>query len=108
VASSAPGSVRSACSALRWWAAFADEVLCRNGRRLPPTDQELAAWSRLFWLAATFSNYVGYLRLGCHVLGIDASPSYGPLVRRAKASLLKQQAPPREKLFLDELSRPSS
>jgi hypothetical protein len=102
VACSAPGSVRSACSALRWWAAFADEVLGRNGHHLPPTDHDLAAWSRLFRSGATFSNYVGYLRLGCHVLGIDSSPSCGPLARRAKMSLQKHQAPPREKLFLDE------
>ena len=89
VASSAPGSVRSACSALRWWAAFADNVLNLGGRHLPPAERDLAAGSRLFKSAAAFSNYVGYLRLGCHVLGLDTAPSYGPLLRRAKASLVK-------------------
>ena len=73
VAGSAKGSLASAQSALRCWAAFSDQVLRADGNHLPPTAEGLACWSRLFRNSGTFSNYVGYLRLGCHVLGLDAS-----------------------------------
>ena len=102
VAGSAPGSVKSAQSALRWWAADSDVALGANGNHLPPTAEGLASWSRLFKSAATFSNYVGYLRLGSQMLGLDVSASYGPMVRRAKEALRKGQKPPRAKMFLRE------
>jgi hypothetical protein len=70
VVNSAPSSVRPARSALRWYAEFADEVLGAKGVHLPPSPQGLAAWSLLFRRAETFSNYIGYLRLGCHILGL--------------------------------------
>ena len=97
VAGSAKGSLASAQSALRCWASFADAVLNADGNHLPPTAEGLACWSRLFRIAGTFSNYVGYLRLGCHILGVDASCSYGPLLHRAKQELGRRQGPPRKK-----------
>ena len=102
VAGSAKGSLASAQSALRCWAAFSDQVLRADGNHLPPTAEGLACWSRLFRNSGTFSNYVGYLRLGCHVLGLDASCSYGPLVQRAKQELRSRQGPPRKKRFVRE------
>ena len=45
VAGSAPASIGSACSALKWWAAFADQVLSADGHHLPPSQQGLAAWA---------------------------------------------------------------
>ena len=64
VALSAPGSISSACSALRWRAAFADSALSADGDHLPPSVGGLTAWSRPFRNSATFTNYVNYLRMG--------------------------------------------
>ena len=102
VAGSAKGSLASAQSALRCWAAFSDYVLGASGNHLPPTAEGLACWSRLFRNANTFSNYVGYLRLGCHVLGLDTCSSYGPMVQRAKQEIKARQGPPRKKRFIQE------
>ena len=100
VVQSAAGSVASAKSALRSWAAFADEVLGAKGQHLPPTPRGLAAWSCFFRCSGTFANYVSYLKLGCHVLELDTSEVDGPLVKRAKAALKKRAAPPREKRYI--------
>ena len=104
VAGSARGSIPSALSALRWWAAFADDVLNADGAHLPPTDHGLACWSRLFRCASTFANYIGYLRLGCHVLGLDTAGTYGPLQNRAKQELKRRQGPPRQKRFIQQVT----
>ena len=103
-AGSARGSLASAQSALRWWAAFSDYVLGADGNHLPPTEKGLACWSRLFKNANTFANYVGYLRLGCHVMGLDTARSYGPLITRAKQEIKKRQGPPRTKRFIQEFT----
>ena len=92
---SAPGSIDSAKSALRCWAAFADGVLGMGGRHLPPTEAGLVAWSQCFAVPETFSNYIGYLRMGCQALGLDSSLVGGPLVKRAQAAIKKSQGPPR-------------
>ena len=67
---------------------------------MPPTPTGLAAWSQCFRSAATFANYVGYLKLGCHVLGIDAIGVDGPLLKRAKMALKKREAAPKERKFI--------
>jgi hypothetical protein len=94
IARSAAGSLSTAKSALRGWAAFADQVL---GEHLPPSARGLAAWSQCFRCSSTFSNYVSYLKLGCCVLGLDHGQVDGPLLKRAKAALKKRGAPPKEK-----------
>ena len=84
VVNSAPASIRSARSALRWYARFADEALGANGTHFPPSPEGLAAWSLLFKRADTYSNYIGYLRLGCDIMGLNTSPLNHMLVKRAK------------------------
>ena len=84
IARSAPGTISSAKSALRVWAAFADQSLDANGRRLPPSEEGLVAWSQCFHRAHTFSNYVSYLRLGCDILGVSSAGMDGPLLKRQK------------------------
>ena len=96
------GSLPSAQSALRCWAAFSDYVLHANGNNLPPTAEGLACWIRLFRSANTFANYVGYLRLGCHALGLDTSCSYCPMLQRARQELKKGRGPPRKERFVRE------
>ena len=107
VVRSAPGSLASAKSALRGWAAFADQVLEANGRHLPPTTKGLAAWSQCFRRADTFGNYVAYVKLGCHMLGLSTDEVEGPLLKRARMALKKREAAPKEKknLRADMLSR---
>ena len=58
------------------------------------------AWSALFKRAGTFSNYLGYLRLRFDILGAECSVFSHPLVRRAKTALAKNQAPARDKRFI--------
>ena len=55
------------------------------------------AWALCFAVPETFSNYVGYLRTGCHILGLDCSLAGGPMVKRAQAAIKKAQGPPRVK-----------
>lgn len=100
VALSAPGSISLACSVLRRRAAFADSALNADGDHLPPSVGGLTAWSRLFRNSAAFTNYVNYLRIGCNGLGLDSSSMKGGLLTRAKATLKKQQGPPRTKSFI--------
>ena len=97
VVRSAPASMESAKSALRCWAGFADGVLGLQGRHLPPSEEGLMAWALCFAVPETFSNYVGYLRTGCHILGLDCSLVGGPMVKRAQAAIKKAQGPPRVK-----------
>lgn len=100
VVNSAPASIRSARSALRWYARFADEALGANGTHFPPSPDWLAAWSLLFKRADTYSNYIGYLRFGCDIMGLDTSPVNHMLVKRAKAALKRRQAAPRIRKFI--------
>ena len=53
------------------WAAFAKHTLDLDGREFPPPLHGLLAWAALFRHPKTFSNYLGYVRLGCHVLGVS-------------------------------------
>jgi hypothetical protein len=92
--------VKRSGSALRWYAEFADEVLGTNGDHLPPSPQGIAAWSLLFRRANTFANYIGYLKLGCEMLGLCTLSFDHPLVKRAKSALKKRQEPGRVKKFI--------
>ena len=98
---SAPHSLQSMRSGLRAWGHFADRVLGAGGRHLPPTEAGLVAWSRLFRCAGTYSNYVSYVGMACDIAGVSAAATRGPLVRRAKTALEKQQRAPRERRFLE-------
>ena len=100
IARSAPGTLTSAKSALRGWAAFADQALGANGRHLPPSERGLVAWSHCFRRADTFCNYVSYLRLGCDILGVSSDGFQGPLLQRAKGALKRREEAPKEKRFI--------
>ena len=102
VAGSAKGASVSAHCALRCWAAFSDAVLHAEGNHMPATAEGLACWSRLFRNVNTFAYYIGYLRLGCHVLGLDTGSSYGPLLQRAKQEMRRRQGTPRKKRLVRE------
>ena len=86
---SCPDSHKSFNSGTKAWAAFARHALHLNGREFPPPLDGLLAWAALFRHPRTFSNYLGYVRLGCHVLGVSDVVFCSPALKRAKVAVRK-------------------
>ena len=86
---SCPDSHKSFNSGTKAWAAFACEALQLKGKEFPPPLDGLLAWSALFRHHKTFSNYLGYVRLGCHVLGVSDEVFRSPELKRAKVAVRK-------------------
>ena len=61
IISGCPASLPSVKSGLRCYSAFARRVLHRSGLGLPPTIEDLLAFSGCFRSVGTFSNYLTYL-----------------------------------------------
>ena len=61
---SCSASLKSVKSGIRCYLAFAEKFLLKSGKKLPPTVDELLAYSTHFRCKGTFSNYLGYLRFG--------------------------------------------
>lgn len=98
---SCSASMPSITSGLRCWEAFAAKVLGKPRGSLPPSINELMAWSVMFRCARTFSNYLGYVRLGCLLENRSAVVFDDPALARAKRSITKRNRfSSREKLFL--------
>ena len=94
------GSLDSVKSGIRCYLAFATDIL-KKERRLPPSVDDLLAWSIMFRCKDTFSNYLGYLRLGCLLEGVSVAAFGDPAIRRAKRAVAAgRQFRPREKLFV--------
>ena len=101
LAGAAPRSVASMKSGIRTWVRFAQKVLHRTGKELPPTIDELMAWSRLFRHSKTFSNYCSHVRAGCLLAQVDDSVFDNPLLRKARAAIDKRMGfRPRRKMYL--------
>ena len=78
-------SVKSGC---RCYFAFAEKVLGKTqAQALPPTLDELLAWSGTFRCAETFSNYLSYLKVGTLLVGGCVSVFENDALRRAKRSI---------------------
>lgn len=98
---SCPRSHKSMLSGLRCYMNFAETCLGKAGRALPPTVDDILAWSRLFRCDGTFTNYLGYLRLGCELLHFSTEALDSDAVRRAKRTVRKKRAfVPRERMFI--------
>lgn len=95
---SAPKSSREAVSVLRTWAAFARAS--RLEIALPPTSDDIVAWSTLFKSVKVFRNYIAKLKLACMIYRVDVSWCEHESVKRAKDALAKRGPPPREKKFI--------
>ena len=89
---SCPKSHDSLNSGTKAWIGFARHVLNLEGREFPPPIEGLLAWSALFKHHKTFSNYLGYVRLGCHMLNVSDEVFNSPMLRRAKAAVKKRRA----------------
>ena len=87
---SCPLSHKSVVSGLRCYVDFVHEMFDLRGREFPPTVEILLAWSTLFRHERTFANYVGYVRLACHMLGLSAEACDSDQVRRAKVAIAKK------------------
>ncbi len=87
---SCPRSLKSVASGMRAWIAFADEVLGMRGREYPPSLSALLAWSLIFRSSATFSNYLGYARIGCALAGLSCDAFDSPELKRAKVAIDKR------------------
>lgn len=91
------GSVRSG---IRCYMIFAKTVL-RKKQLLPPTADDLLAWSASFRCAGTFSNYLSYLKIGCLLEKVSTAAFDDEVVRRAKKAVRKWGTfRPRPKLFI--------
>lgn len=101
VIGSAPTRIGASASALRCWAAFADAILLTRGKHLPPTLDGLIAFSCIFAVRGTFTNYLAGIRLGCDIAGVQYGDLFNhPLVHRAKQAVGKRMQPARPKRFI--------
>ena len=67
----------------------------------PPRIEWLQAWGTMFRCRGTFSNYLGYAKVGCLLAKEDTSVFQHPAVRRAKDSVGKSgRFASREKLWI--------
>ena len=102
LAGSCPKSHKSVISGLRCYQRYAQQVLGRTEYDdLPPTVDELLAWSTLFRCKKTFANYLNYVRLGCELQRANTSAFDSPLLARAQRSIEKKgKYVARGKMFL--------
>lgn len=92
-------SMKSGC---RCYFAFAERILGKTqSQALPPTLDELLAWSCTFRNAGTFSNYLSYLKAGTLLVGRCASVFDNDVLRRAKRSIRNRDGfKRRERMFI--------
>ena len=98
---SCSGSLNSVKSGIRCYLAFAEKFLLKVGKKLPPTVDELLAYSTHFRCRGTFSNYIGYLRVGCMADGVSTAAFDDPAIARAKKAVGKRgNFVARDKMFV--------
>ena len=79
----------------------ADAAIGKVPRYFPPKLEWLQAWALLFRCHLTFSNYLGYVKTACLIVGTDVSIFGHPGVGRAKLSIKKAaQFTPRPKMWI--------
>jgi len=84
-------SMPSLRSGVRAYIAYVDTMRPGQRRYFPPELDILLSWSTLFRCKETFSNYVGYVRTACLLVGVDVTVFQQPGVRRAKAAICKRK-----------------
>ena len=70
---SCPRSHDSFLSGVATWMHFATNILKRRGSEFPPTTMDLVAWSAQFNVCGTYTNYLGYVKLACQILGVSTA-----------------------------------
>lgn len=92
-------SVKSGC---RCYFAFAQSILGKTQEQaLPPTLDELLAWSGTFRCHDTFGNYVSYVKVGTLLMRRSVAVFDNDVLRRAKRSIKNREGfKRRERLFI--------
>ena len=83
-------SLKSVTSGLNCYFAFVRSVCGSVDRFFPPRLEWLQCWSMLFRNPKTFSNYLGYVKIGCLMAKADASVFAHPAIVQAKNSVAKE------------------
>jgi len=87
---SCPKTLPSVAAGIRCWEDFVCSVLRPAGvaqHVWPPTLDGLLSWGKTFRHHKTFSNYLGYARVGCLVAGKDDAVFDERVLKRAKVAL---------------------
>ena len=69
--------------------AFIRAIKGTNARLFPPEIDWLLAWASMFRCSGTFSNYLGYVKVGCLIERADVLVFNHPAVKRARGSIVK-------------------
>ena len=77
---------------MRTWFWFYSVFLRRKGNAFPPAIDDLLAWSCVFRHPGTFNNYVGYVKLGCELVGVSTNVFKHTSLARARKAVVKKQA----------------
>ena len=85
----APRSQPRIISGLRAWTAFALNILKQKGCDLPPSEDGLLAWSRIFRSRGTFANYLGAVKTACLISNVPTDVFESVALRRAKIAIGK-------------------
>ena len=93
------GSVKSG---IRCYLAFAKRILKNTeADAVPPSADDLIAWSMTFRNGKSFSNYLGYARVGCLLVNASTAAFEHPAVKRARKAVAKRKLfRPRPPMFI--------
>ena len=95
------GSLPSVESGIRCFYAFAENVLGRRVGVLPPSLDEILAYSTTFRCDETFTNYLGYLKVGCMMAGKPTEVFSDNAIKRSKRAIRRRRGfTKRKKMFL--------
>ena len=90
IVGSCPRSLESARSGMRCWISYYRRGLGKDGNAFPPVLDDLLSFSGLFRHHGTFSNYLGYVKLACELLGVSTEVFDHSSVKRAKKAIEKR------------------
>ena len=85
----APRSHPRIISGIRAWNSFALIILKQQGCDLPPTEDGLLAWSRIFRSRGTFANYLGAVKTACLISKVPTDVFESVALQRAKVAIGK-------------------
>ena len=81
--------------------AFVKAIVGDDVVAFPPKIEWLQAWAMMFRCSGTFSNYLGYAKVGCILVKEDTSVFLHAAVKRAKDSVRKAgRFAAREKMWI--------
>ena len=86
---------------IKCYLAFVKAIVGDSVAAFPPKVEWLQAWALMFRCSGTFSNYLGYAKVGCILVKEETGVFDHPAVKRAKDSVSKSgRFAAREKLWI--------